>query len=192
VPQNVLNPVTLGRAINDEPRLQATRDSDPVVRRAFDIVQRLEGLTRHASTHAAGIVIGDRPLTELVPLYRDPKSSMPVTQFNMKWVEPAGKRAQKPGRRRTRLYLSRNRASTNTSPTAPARLRKSRGVSSKLRWHGALGSGPRISGRRAVAFSVAACASERSLQAYLGHKNIQHTVRYTELWPTRFKDFWRN
>ena len=46
--------------------------------------------TRHASTHAAGIVIGDRPLTELVPLYRDPKSLMPVTQFNMKWVEPAG------------------------------------------------------------------------------------------------------
>ena len=90
VPQNVLNPVTLGRAIDDEPRLQAARDSDPVVRRAFDIAQKLEGLTRHASTHAAGIVIGDRPLAELVPLYRDPKSFMPVTQFNMKWVEPAG------------------------------------------------------------------------------------------------------
>ncbi len=90
VPQNVLNPVTLGRAIDDEPRLQAARDSDPVVRRAFDIAQKLEGLTRHASTHAAGIVIGDRPLSELVPLYRDPKSLMPVTQFNMKWVEPAG------------------------------------------------------------------------------------------------------
>src|SRR5205814_6710665 len=72
------------------PRLQAARDSEPVVRRAFDIAQKLEGLTRHASTHAAGIVIGDRPLTELVPLYRDPKSLMPVTQFNMKWVEPAG------------------------------------------------------------------------------------------------------
>ncbi|WP_291630598.1 DNA polymerase III subunit alpha, partial [Bradyrhizobium sp.] len=66
------------------------RDEDPVVARAFDIAQRLEGLTRHASTHAAGIVIGDRPLSELVPLYRDPKSDMPVTQFNMKWVEPAG------------------------------------------------------------------------------------------------------
>ena len=61
-----------------------------MVRRAFDIAQKLEGLHRHASTHAAGIVIGDRPLTELVPLYRDPKSLMPVTQFNMKWVEPAG------------------------------------------------------------------------------------------------------
>ena len=90
VPQNALNPITLGRAIDDEPRLQAARDGDQVVRRAFDIAQKLEGLTRHASTHAAGIVIGDRPLTELVPLYRDPKSLMPVTQFNMKWVEPAG------------------------------------------------------------------------------------------------------
>ncbi len=90
VPQNPANPVTLKRAIEDEPRLQAERDRDPVTRRAFDIAQKLEGLTRHASTHAAGIVIGDRPLTELVPLYRDPKSLMPVTQFNMKWVEPAG------------------------------------------------------------------------------------------------------
>jgi DNA polymerase-3 subunit alpha len=90
VPQNPLNPVTLGRAIEDEPRLQAARDSDPVVARAFAIAQKLEGLHRHASTHAAGIVIGERPLTEMVPLYRDPKSTMPVTQFNMKWVEQAG------------------------------------------------------------------------------------------------------
>jgi DNA polymerase-3 subunit alpha len=90
VPQNPTNPVTLKRAIEDEPRLQAERDRDPVVRRAFDIAQKLEGLHRHASTHAAGIVIGERSLSELVPLYRDPKSNMPVTQFNMKWVEPAG------------------------------------------------------------------------------------------------------
>src|SRR5712691_10833498 len=90
VPQNPLHPVTLGRAIDDEPRLQAARDGDPVVARAFDIAQKLEGLHRHASTHAAGIVIGERPLTEMVPLYRDPKSLMPVTQFNMKWVEQAG------------------------------------------------------------------------------------------------------
>ena len=82
--------MTLAAAIESEPKLQAFRDEDPVVARAFDIAQRLEGLTRHASTHAAGIVIGDRPLSELVPLYRDPKSDMPVTQFNMKWVEPAG------------------------------------------------------------------------------------------------------
>jgi DNA polymerase-3 subunit alpha len=90
VPQNPAAPVTLAQAIESEPKLQAFRDEDPVVARAFDIAQRLEGLTRHASTHAAGIVIGDRPLSELVPLYRDPKSDMPVTQFNMKWVEPAG------------------------------------------------------------------------------------------------------
>ncbi|HEY4774760.1 MAG TPA: DNA polymerase III subunit alpha, partial [Xanthobacteraceae bacterium] len=90
VPQNPLNPVTLARAIEDEPRLQAARDSDPVVARAFAIAGKLEGLNRHASTHAAGIVIGDRALHELVPLYRDPKSDMPVTQFNMKWVEQAG------------------------------------------------------------------------------------------------------
>jgi DNA polymerase-3 subunit alpha len=90
VPQNPANPVTLARAIEDEPKLQAERDGDPVVKRAFDIARKLEGLNRHASTHAAGIVIGDRPLSELVPLYRDPKSDMPVTQFSMKWVEQAG------------------------------------------------------------------------------------------------------
>jgi len=90
VPQNPAAPVTLAKAIEGEPRLQAERDSDPRVKRAFDIALKLEGLYRHASTHAAGIVIGDRPLAELVPLYRDPKSDMPVTQFNMKWVEQAG------------------------------------------------------------------------------------------------------
>lgn len=90
VPQNPAAPVTLSAAIASEPKLQAFAEEDPVVARAFDIAQKLEGLTRHASTHAAGIVIGDRPLSELVPMYRDPKSDMPVTQFNMKWVEPAG------------------------------------------------------------------------------------------------------
>jgi len=90
VPMNPAAPVTLSKAIAEEPRLQAARDAEPVVKRAFDIAMKLEGLHRHASTHAAGIVIGDRPLAELVPLYRDPKTDMPVTQFNMKWVEPAG------------------------------------------------------------------------------------------------------
>ena len=90
VPQNPAAPVSLKKAIEEEPKLQAARDAEPVVARAFDIAQKLEGLNRHASTHAAGIVIGDRPLAELVPLYRDPKSDMPVTQFNMKWVEQAG------------------------------------------------------------------------------------------------------
>jgi DNA polymerase-3 subunit alpha len=90
VPQNPASPITLAAAIESEPKLQAEADSDPTVKRAFAIARKLEGLTRHASTHAAGIVIGDRKLSELVPLYRDPKSDMPVTQFNMKWVEQAG------------------------------------------------------------------------------------------------------
>ncbi|MEJ2125766.1 MAG: DNA polymerase III subunit alpha, partial [Alphaproteobacteria bacterium] len=90
VPNNPANPVTLEQAIEDEPKLQEERDNDPTVARLMEIAQKLEGLYRHASTHAAGVVIGDRPLAELVPLYRDPRSDLPVTQFNMKWVEPAG------------------------------------------------------------------------------------------------------
>src|SRR5258707_15449216 len=61
-----------------------------MVKRLMEIAQKLEGLYRHASTHAAGVVIGDRPLNQLVPLYRDPRSDMPVTQFDMKYVEAAG------------------------------------------------------------------------------------------------------
>ncbi|MCB8828461.1 DNA polymerase III subunit alpha, partial [Escherichia coli] len=90
VPANPANPVTLAKAIEDEPRLREERDKEPVVERLLDIALKLEGLYRHASTHAAGIVIGDRPLSELVPMYRDPRSDMPVTQFNMKMVEEAG------------------------------------------------------------------------------------------------------
>ncbi|MGE0339625.1 MAG: DNA polymerase III subunit alpha [Xanthobacteraceae bacterium] len=90
VPNNPANPVTLAKAIETEPALQSAREQEPIVGRAFDIALKLEGLHRHASTHAAGIVIGDRPLGELVPLFRDPRSNMPVTQFNMKWVEAAG------------------------------------------------------------------------------------------------------
>src|SRR3546814_14230906 len=63
---------------------------DDGVRRLFDMARQLEGLPRHSSTHAAGVVIGDRPLDQLVPLYRDPRSDMPVTQFDMKYVETAG------------------------------------------------------------------------------------------------------
>ncbi|MGX1196546.1 DNA polymerase III subunit alpha [Parvibaculum sp. MBR-TMA-1.3b-4.2] len=90
VPNNPANPVTLPEAIEGEPRLQEEAKNDETVARMLEIGQKLEGLYRHASTHAAGVVIGDRPLDELVPLYRDPRSDMPVTQFNMKWVEPAG------------------------------------------------------------------------------------------------------
>ena len=90
VPNNPAAPVTLREAIDGEPKLQEERDSDVMVARLLEIAENLEGLYRHASTHAAGMVIGDRPLEELVPIYRDPKSTMPVTQFNWKLVEAAG------------------------------------------------------------------------------------------------------
>ncbi len=90
VPQNPAKPVSLKEAVRDEPKLQEAAASDPTVARMIAIAEKLEGLLSNASTHAAGVVIGDRPLVELVPIYKDPKSDMPATQFNMKWVEPAG------------------------------------------------------------------------------------------------------
>ncbi len=90
VPYNPANPVTLQQALDSEPRLAAERDNDSAVARLIEISLQLEGLYRHASTHAAGIVIGDRPLSELVPLYRDPRSEMPATQFSMKYAEMSG------------------------------------------------------------------------------------------------------
>ncbi|MEC8564618.1 MAG: DNA polymerase III subunit alpha, partial [Pseudomonadota bacterium] len=90
VPNNPANPVTLAEAIAGEPELRQQRDADENVGQLIAIALQLEGLYRHASTHAAGVVIGDRPLDQLVALYRDPRSEMPATQFNMKWVEIAG------------------------------------------------------------------------------------------------------
>ncbi|NVK35777.1 MAG: DNA polymerase III subunit alpha [Rhodobacteraceae bacterium] len=90
VPANPANPVTLGQAIEDEPRLRQAAKEEEIVDKLLNMAQKLEGLYRHASTHAAGVVIGDRPLEQLVPLYRDPRSDMPVAQFNMKMVEDAG------------------------------------------------------------------------------------------------------
>ncbi|HYM31931.1 MAG TPA: DNA polymerase III subunit alpha [Candidatus Cybelea sp.] len=90
VPNNPANPVTIAQALEQEPRLRLERENDEAVARLISIATQLEGLYRHASTHAAGMVIGDRPLEELVPLYRDPRSDMPVTQFSMKYVEAAG------------------------------------------------------------------------------------------------------
>ncbi|MDE2579355.1 MAG: DNA polymerase III subunit alpha [Hyphomicrobiales bacterium] len=90
VPQNPAKPVSLKEAIAGEPRLKEAAAADTRVAQLLEISQKLEGLYSNASTHAAGIVIGDRPLSQIVPLYRDPKSDMPATQFNMKWVEPAG------------------------------------------------------------------------------------------------------
>ena len=90
VPANPANPVTLEQAVEIEPKLAQAREQEPEVGELLDVALQLEGLYRNASTHAAGVVIGDRPLTELVALYRDPRSDMPATQFNMKWVESAG------------------------------------------------------------------------------------------------------
>jgi DNA polymerase-3 subunit alpha len=90
IPNNPAKPVTLQQAIDGEPRLQQMRDNDEAIARLLEIALQLEGLYRHASTHAAGVVIGDRPLTELIPVYRDQKSDMLVTQYSMKYVEQAG------------------------------------------------------------------------------------------------------
>jgi len=90
IPNHPTDPWTLERALNGVSELASEYKDDPDVKRLFDLAMKLEGLPRHASTHAAGVVIGDRPLDELVPLYRDPRSDMPVTQFDMKYVEAAG------------------------------------------------------------------------------------------------------
>ena len=90
IPVEGVKPVSIEKARTDEPRLNEEARREEVVARLLDYAQQLEGLFRNASTHAAGVVIGDRPLDELVPLYQDPRSDMPATQFNMKWVEQAG------------------------------------------------------------------------------------------------------
>ncbi len=90
IPNNPAHPITLKQAIETEPRLQEMRSNDENIHRLLQVALQLEGLYRHAGTHAAGVVIGDRPLVELVPLYRDPKSDMLVTQYNMKFVEQVG------------------------------------------------------------------------------------------------------
>jgi DNA polymerase-3 subunit alpha len=90
IPNNPAKPVTLQQAIDGEPKLQEMRAQDEGLRRLMEIATQLEGLYRHASTHAAGVVIGDRPLDQLVPLYKDPRSDLLVTQYSMKYVEQAG------------------------------------------------------------------------------------------------------
>lgn len=90
VPQNPAKPISLKDAIEGEPKLQQAAEEEPIVARLLEIGQKLEGLHRHASTHAAGVVIGDRPLEQLVALSVDSRTGMRVTQFNMKWVEQAG------------------------------------------------------------------------------------------------------
>ncbi|MDF1727549.1 MAG: DNA polymerase III subunit alpha [Sulfitobacter sp.] len=90
IPVEGVKPVSIEKALADEPRLREEARNEEVVARLLNYGQQVEGLLRNASTHAAGVVIGDRPLDRLVPLYQDPRSDMPATQFNMKWVEQAG------------------------------------------------------------------------------------------------------
>ena len=90
IPVEGVKPVSIEKALADEPRLREEAKNEEVVARLLEYGQQVEGLLRNASTHAAGVVIGDRPLDALVPLYQDPRSDMPATQFNMKWVEQAG------------------------------------------------------------------------------------------------------
>ena len=90
IPVEGVKPVSIEKALQDEPRLKEEAKAEEVVDRLLTYGQQVEGLLRNASTHAAGVVIGDRPLDALVPLYQDPRSDMQATQFNMKWVEQAG------------------------------------------------------------------------------------------------------
>lgn len=90
IPQNPANPISLEEALEADADLRLELRREETTAKLIDLALKLEGLYRHASTHAAGVVIGDRPLEELVPLYRDPGSDMPATQFNMKYVESAG------------------------------------------------------------------------------------------------------
>ncbi|NNM78098.1 DNA polymerase III subunit alpha [Sphingomonas sp. ID1715] len=90
IPNHPTDPWTLERSLNGVSELAAEYKNDAQVKRLLDLAMKLEGFPRHSSTHAAGVVIGDRPLAELIPMYRDPRSDMPVTQFDMKYVEGAG------------------------------------------------------------------------------------------------------
>jgi len=90
IPFNPIDPVTLEKAIELDPELQRERDTDEVIAKLLDIGLRLEGMHRHASTHAAGVVIGSKPLVEILPLYSDGRSQLPTTQYSMKYCEAAG------------------------------------------------------------------------------------------------------
>jgi len=90
IPTEANTPVPIDKALADEPRIGKMAEEEEVIDRLISYVREVEGLLRNPSIHAAGLVIGDRPLDEIVPLYKDPRSDLPVTQFNMKWVEQAG------------------------------------------------------------------------------------------------------
>src|SRR5699024_10103531 len=81
--------MTLRKALDTVPELAELYKNDPVIRKLMDISMRLEGLSRHASTHAAGVVVSDLPMDEYLPLFKGKKDEL-VTQFDMKVVEKVG------------------------------------------------------------------------------------------------------
>ena len=89
-PYNPANPLSLDESINSDKNLKEMVASDERLSNVVDISLKLEGLHRHASTHAAGVVIGDSSIINNVPLYKDPNTSVNATQFSMKYVEKAG------------------------------------------------------------------------------------------------------
>ena len=89
-PYNPANPLSLDESINSDKNLKEMVASDERLSNVVDISLKLEGLHRHASTHAAGVVIGDTSIINNVPLYKDPNTSVNATQFSMKYVEKAG------------------------------------------------------------------------------------------------------
>ena len=90
IPFNPANPPKLVDAIAAEPKFDDEIAADARVGELIEIAKSLEGMYRNVNTHAAGVVIADRPLVELVPLYNDPRAELPATQFNMKYAEMAG------------------------------------------------------------------------------------------------------
>jgi DNA polymerase III subunit alpha len=90
IPFNAVEAVTLEKAIEMDKDLQQAIQDDPQINKLVDIALKLEGLNRHASTHAAGVVIGDRPLREICALYNDEGSTMPAVGYSMKYAESAG------------------------------------------------------------------------------------------------------
>ncbi len=90
IPFNPGSPLTLAESIKSEKSLRDIIDTDETLSNVVDISLKLEGVHRHASTHAAGVVIGDTSLSNIVPLYKDPNTETNATQFSMKYVEKAG------------------------------------------------------------------------------------------------------
>ena len=98
IPQQQNQPVQLADAMSQIPEFRAAIDADDRTRRLYEIARRIEGLTRNVSIHAAGLVIANRAITEMVPLYQDFHSDMPATQYTKEWVEEAGAGEIRPAR----------------------------------------------------------------------------------------------